>query len=185
VAASRKGEPSSTEPVRFPTPRWLPGRMLISFLDLEEFPAHWDYTCFPGEMEFNPIETGRACKRIYSSQNPSAELELKERLDVIKEIMAHAEVQAASLLENGETSRNDLVVSDDEDDEDEQDGEEAQITATAEYKWSPDDVLCEQCFFPIFSDLYYAWWLEERQTDRVEGELAATKACTRAEPQDV
>ena len=121
-------------------------------------------------MSLNPIETGRACRRVHRNGSSTGEVESRERLVVIREIMAHAEARATSLLENGETSTNDLVVSDDEDDE-EPDHPEVKTAAPASYRWSPDDVLCLSCFSTIFSGLYYAWWLEERQTDRVEGEL--------------
>jgi hypothetical protein len=92
--------------------------------------------------------------------------------------MAHAESRAASLLENGEASTNDLVVSDDEDEDGDGDKDhpEAKNAAPASYMWTPDDVLCLSCFSTIFSGLYYAWWLEERQTDRVEGELVFVSA---------
>jgi hypothetical protein len=140
----------------------------IQFSDLEEYSDHW-YIAFPGWMSNNPVERKRASRRIFSSDPPLPELAHKERLAVIREIMAHAETQIALLLENGDTSGNDLLLSEDED-EGELGGVEAQITV-AEYKWSPDAVLCDLCFSTIFSELYYAWWLEERQTSRVESEL--------------
>jgi hypothetical protein len=85
----------------------------------------------------------------------------------MKEIIAHAEAQTTSHLENGKVSQNGVMLSDDEGGSDHPDVK----IAVAGYKWSPDDVLCLTCFMDIFKELYYAWWLEERQTDRVEGEL--------------
>lgn len=88
----------------------------------------------------------------------------------IHEIMEHAEKHTASFPESGEaTGDSGLVVSDDEDEPDQ--AEEMTTPVKVAYKWSPGDVLCLSCFTPIFSELYYAWWLDERQTDRVEGEL--------------
>jgi hypothetical protein len=127
-------------------------------------------------MSFNPVETGRACRRVHSIADTTTETQSKERLVAIREIMAHAESRAASLLENGGASTNELVVSDDEDEEGESGHPEAKNVAPADYMWSPDDVLCLSCFSTIFSGLYYAWWLEERQTDRVEGELVFASA---------
>lgn len=77
--------------------------------------------------------------------------------------MQHAKARAASSLENGDGAEYGLVLSDDED---EDEGNEA---VPKVYKWSPDDVLCHNCFLSEFEGAYYAWWLEERQTDRVPG----------------
>jgi hypothetical protein len=147
------------------------GSLVNSYLisDLEEFTDHWESYHFPGEIRLNVVETKRARRRVHKDSGSSRpEFTIRrERLVVIREIMAHAEAQGASLLENGEVSRDGLMLSDNEG---ESDHPEVKPTA-AGYKWSPDDVLCLSCFSTIFRNLYYAWWLEERKTDRVEGEL--------------
>jgi hypothetical protein len=37
-----------------------------------------------------------------------------------------------------------------------------------EYRWSPHDLLCQQCFQPLLVQFYYDWWLDERQTNRID-----------------
>lgn len=122
-------------------------------------------------MSLNGLESRRAFRRVHSNRPSTDEVKSRERLVVIREITAHAKARAASLLEDGEASTNDLVLSDDEDDDEESNHPAVKTAAHASYRWSPDDVLCLPCFSTVFSELYYAWWLEERQTDRVEGEL--------------
>jgi len=121
---------------------------------------------FPGALPLNLVERRRAFKRVHPSGNGSDVAMRNERLVVLREIIAYAEAQATSRLMSGEASGNGLVFSDDENESDH--GEEKKA-AVKEYKWSPEDVLCYPCFEENFQGLYYNWWLEERQTGRVEG----------------
>jgi hypothetical protein len=117
------------------------------------------------------VENLRANQRIHGTKNPALGQMQVGLLKVAREIMAHAEARLASLLENGKASGNGHVVSGDENGNCESDRTRATNTTAKDYSWRPDDVLCAVCFRATFSGLYYAWWLEERQTDRVEGEL--------------
>jgi hypothetical protein len=99
-----------------------------------------------------------------------------DKIVIIKEIMAHAESQAALRLATGDHSDSGVFfVNNGEDEEEElQMGHtEPRVVEKAlnDYKWSPDDVLCPSCFSTIFEGLYCAWWLDERNTNRVDGKM--------------
>jgi hypothetical protein len=116
-------------------------------------------------MASNAVENARARKRIHGTATPPLGRMQVKLLPVAHEIMEYAEAQLALLLGNGGSSGNSRVV------KHESDGTRAINTVIQDYNWRPDDVLCLACFRATFSGLYYAWWLEERRTNRVEGEL--------------
>jgi hypothetical protein len=63
--------------------------------------------------------------------------------------------RAANSLSTSNSRGSELELSDDEGDD--------------VYKWSPLDPLCFYCFRAVFVEFLYTWWLEERNSDRVEG----------------
>lgn len=112
---------------------------------------------------------------------------------VVKEIMQHATVRAEQSLAASRVNRSSshhLNLSDDEDEDEAEDDTGASTSANTgsssgnnqggnsdkpkepkkpkEYRWSPYDLLCQNCFQPLLVQFYYDWWLDERQTDRVD-----------------
>jgi len=79
----------------------------------------------------------------------------------MRDIIAHAEAQAILRLQSGQLSGHWPPLQDP--------GELESESLLEDYTWSPDDVLCTICFSVIFKSLYFSWWLDERQSDRVEG----------------
>jgi hypothetical protein len=104
-------------------------------------------------MKNNSMENARAGKRILGTETLSGKMKSRLLL-AAREIMKHGEAQLAS--------GSGLVVTC------ESDGTRTTNAVVKGYNWVPDDVLCRVCFTAIF---YYTWWLEERRTKRVEGEL--------------
>ena len=138
------------------------------------FERTWDVGFLPGNLGSNPVEMDRIHIRLYGDveldSNGSVvedddELTQRQRVAVLREILAHAEARELTRLENGESGGG-LALSDDE-----EEGEEEEVPK--DYKWRTDDPICRSCLLMEIRDLYYAWWLEERQTDRVPGERHA------------
>jgi hypothetical protein len=116
-------------------------------------------------MASNTVENARARKRIHGTATPPFGRMQVRLIPVAHAIMEYAEAQLALLLKNGGSSGNSRVV------KRESDGINPISALVKDHNWRPDDVLCLACFHDTFSSLYYAWWLEERRTNRVEGEL--------------
>ncbi|KIM32710.1 hypothetical protein M408DRAFT_326456 [Serendipita vermifera MAFF 305830] len=143
---------------------------LYNKTDIEGVESLWDIENLPGHLGQNPIEFDRIVSRVHGSDSQSfdssddEDSERNKNFSVIREILAHAEAQARARLENNERQGDGLELSDDE----EADESEAENETPKVYRWNLDDPLCEVCFTEEFRNVYYAWWLDERQTDRVK-----------------
>lgn len=91
-------------------------------------------------------------------------------LEILREIMDFAVDQVSNSPERADPPQTGgLELSDDEDEE--EPSKENDESHPHDYKWSPLDPLCGECFVGEFRQFYYSWWLNERSSDRVEGEL--------------
>jgi hypothetical protein len=118
----------------------------------------------------NPVEMRRVTRRVYGPTFQTGTISSATMLTVVTEIINHALVRAQQSLAGSSNQANNssaLELSDDESAESDEDEENS--SRLRGYKWSPHDPLCSACFHQEFREFYYAWWLEERESDRVEG----------------
>jgi hypothetical protein len=152
--------------------------------DLDEYANSLAPNFFPGRIGYNPVEMNRFYKRVFGSQAttqwpPHWDVSGREQIHAfVREVFEHATRQATRSLMNEKIAEHELVLSDDEDEDTKDNSRQANPGAASsnenregEYRWSPLDVLCSRCFQSVFSEKFYAWWLEERQSSRVEREL--------------
>ncbi|PVF93416.1 hypothetical protein CPB86DRAFT_742648 [Serendipita vermifera] len=150
--------------------------------NLEEFANGLAPHFFPGRLGHNPVEMKRFYRRVFGPQSTTrwpyyndvggyAKVQ-----NLVKDVFEHATTQAnRSLMNEKVADQHELVLSDDEDEEMKDDSgakKEEEPSSyqgrEGDYRWSPLDVLCSACFNGVFSEKWYAWWLEERQSSRVE-----------------
>jgi hypothetical protein len=138
--------------------------MLIA-IDLADVCNKWHVTFLPGYLGSNPVEMSRLHQRLYGMGTRKF-MAQSFPVEVMTDVANKAADRAINSLSNSTSRGSELELSDDEDDA--ASGEKNPPTPKV-YEWSPLDPLCFDCFRSIFVEFYYAWWVEERNSDRVEG----------------
>lgn len=89
------------------------------------------------------------------------------RIQALEEILHHATEKHAQIVKR-QGGASGGSSDDDGGDESGSSGGSNRYGGKREYKWSPLDVLCASCFRPVLQNHFYAWWINERMSERVE-----------------
>jgi hypothetical protein len=138
------------------------------FADLDQIVERWLPEKLPGELVNNTVETKRMKKRIYGGTAMSRTNDSALRLRAIQEILRNVAYGLGPFFE-GKWDIENLL-------QEIGDGEEEKYD---QYCWHPFHLLCERCFSRQWHAFQLAWWVRERNSDRVKGTLHTTYSRSR------